>query len=248
MDIAERTLQLKTDIDGVHDAGKKAEYDEFWDIYQRNGELEDYRYAFAGFGWNKEKFKPKYDIRPTRCDNMFAMHHSGIEAYDLAEHLETLGIVLDFSQLETLSTGRVFYYANVSRIPEINMQKLDFTEFFSGCKAETIDKIICSTTKAQTFGSAFTSCSNLKNIRFEGVIQRSISFSPCPLTAESLKSIITCLKDFSDKSANHYKYTLTVKSSAFSALEAEGTTAEYNGEACTWEELVDNKKWNLTLA
>jgi hypothetical protein len=246
--MGEKLTTIAENVPKVYDAGKQAESDDFWDIYQRNGELEDYRYAFAGYGWNKEKFKPKYDIKPTRCDNMFAMHHNGIEAYDLAEHLEKLGIVLDFTKLEQLSTGRVFYYANVSRIPEINMQKLDFTEFFNGCKAETIDKIICSTTKAQTFGSTFTSCTNLKNIRFEGVIQRSISFSPCPLTVESIKSIISCLKDFSGDATNDHKYTLTVKSSAFSALEVEGATAEYNGVACTWAELIDNKKWNLVKA
>jgi hypothetical protein len=38
---------------------------------------------------------------------------------------------------------------------------------------------------------------------------------------------------------------VTFKTSAFNVLESEGSTAEYNGEACTWAELIDNKKWNL---
>ena len=34
-------------IDDVYAAGKKAEYDAFWDVCQNNGERNDYQYAFA---------------------------------------------------------------------------------------------------------------------------------------------------------------------------------------------------------
>ena len=37
MDIAEKVLRAKTDLDDVYEAGKKAEYDAFWDEYQDYG-------------------------------------------------------------------------------------------------------------------------------------------------------------------------------------------------------------------
>ena len=53
MDISERTLQLKTDIDEVYEAGKKAEHNEFWNSINTQGD-----YCFAGTAWNKNTFKP----------------------------------------------------------------------------------------------------------------------------------------------------------------------------------------------
>ena len=98
----------------------------------------------------------------------------------------------------------------------------------------------------KTFTDPFDGATKLKNITVTGTIAGSIKFSSCPLSVASIKSIISCLKDFTGGS--EYSCTLTLKSSAFSSVKSEGATAEYNGVACTWEELVDNKKWNLTLA
>jgi hypothetical protein len=108
----------------------------------------------------------------------------------------------------------------------------------------TIDKIIV---KDGTPGLGFAQDLALTNVTFEGVIGRNINFSASPLSVESMKSVITHLKDCSG-TTSEYTYTVTFKSSAFSVLEAEGATAEYNGVACTWAELIDNKKWNLVKA
>lgn len=70
----------------------------------------------------------------------------------------------------------------------------------------------------------------------------SLSFSYSPLTVESMKSIITALKDYSG-TTSEYTYKITFSSACVTALEAEGATAEYNGEACTWTDLIENKKW-----
>lgn len=48
-------------------AGKKSEYDRFWDTYQRNGNRNDYPNsygAFSGYSFNFDNFYPKYDICP----------------------------------------------------------------------------------------------------------------------------------------------------------------------------------------
>ena len=42
--------------------GKQAEYDRFWDGYQGNGNATYYNHRFAGQGWNRETFRPKYNI------------------------------------------------------------------------------------------------------------------------------------------------------------------------------------------
>lgn len=245
MDIAERTLQLKADIDGVHDAGKKAEQRALWEVLTNNGAKQKYLYTFCEGVWTQENFKPTCNIVPTEADHTFHYHNRGGKAYDMAEHLEELGVVLDLSNCT--SGNYTFGNAVVSRLPELNMAKGTFTCFVRNCTAlVTIDKLIVSDAGNQNFTQTFNACSKLKNIIFEGVIGRSIGFSASPLTVASMKNIISCLKDYSGDA--EYSYTLTVKSSAFSALEEEGATAEYNGAACTWAELIDNKKWNLTLA
>ena len=43
--------------------GRQAEYDEFWDSFQRNGTRPNYYYAF--YYWRDEVYNPKYSIVPT---------------------------------------------------------------------------------------------------------------------------------------------------------------------------------------
>lgn len=248
MDIAEKTLQLKQDFDEVYEAGKKAEYDAFWDAYQSNGNRTDYKYAFAYQGWKKGNFKPKYDIKPTGANGAY-MFSNGADSskYDLANALEEQGVVLDFSGLT--SSANEFYLSRFTNLPILD---------FSGCTsmANTFDyyigteiKLILSESGETTFSSVVRRCSSLTTFAVEsGVIGRSISFSDSTkLSVASIKNIAEHLKDYSGTD-KEYAYTLTLDSGAFAVVEAEGATAEYNGVACTWSEYIDNKKWNLTLA
>ena len=50
------------DTAALFEAGKKAQYDAFWDRYQDYGDRRDYTMLFAGAGWTPETFKPKYKI------------------------------------------------------------------------------------------------------------------------------------------------------------------------------------------
>lgn len=48
----------------VYEAGKKAEYDAFWDAFQDYGKRTQYMYGFA-YGWiNESTYNPKYPITP----------------------------------------------------------------------------------------------------------------------------------------------------------------------------------------
>lgn len=222
--------------------GKQTAYDEFWDVFQTKGNRTNYIYGFGGYGWADTNFKPKYDIKPTgSATGLFY----GSRITDLEAKLEQCGVILD----TTNCTGLVnaFREANVFAVPE-----LDCTNFESGnlqglfrlCKNLVfVRKLKLATSGKHTFTNTFDECTVLSDIEIEGVIGKTVSFRWSPLSVASLKSIITALKQ-----DTAYNYTITFKSSAFSALEAEGETAEYNGTPCTWAELIDNKMWNLTLA
>lgn len=210
MDIAERTLQLKEDIDAVYEAGKEAERKAFWEVYQYGGSRTFHNYAFYGAFWTDETYNPIYTIK-IRANNTNAFYQCG--ATDSKVSIDISGA----------SLNNTFRYSNFVTIREL---------------------IVNESTSAST---GFGYMSNLENVTISGTIGKSWNMGDSPLTAESLKSMISCLKDYTG-TESEYSYTLTLKTSAFEALEAEGATAEYNGVACTWAELIDNKKWNLTLA
>ena len=62
MSIAEKLTTIAENEQKVYEAGKKSQYDEFWDTYQTNGQRTNYTYAFSGLGWTDNLYKPKYPI------------------------------------------------------------------------------------------------------------------------------------------------------------------------------------------
>ena len=67
--------------------------------------------------------------------------------------------------------------------------------FQGATSLETIRKLTVFETS--TFTNSFQNCSKLKNIVIEGTIGQSISFNNSPLTPESMKSVISHLKNYS---------------------------------------------------
>lgn len=70
MSISEKLQTIAENEQRVYEAGKaygetvgkKAQYDEFWDSYQQNGNRGDYTSAFYSLGWNEVTYNPKYPI------------------------------------------------------------------------------------------------------------------------------------------------------------------------------------------
>lgn len=245
MSIAEKLTTIAENEQKVYDAGKKLQYDKFWDNFNNCAENWDYRYA--GLGWCKMNFRPTKDI--VVSGRTFARHGwNRNELYDLAEHLNSLGV-----KITKMTSAResFMYCTTFSRLPELDASRCTYfyDTFYGMTRLVTIDKYILNTDIATTWnGDLFHNCNRLVNINMEGsIIGKSISFSYSPLSVESMKSIISCLKDFSaeETADNHYSYAIVLSSACVTALEAEGATAEYNGTACTWVELIDNKKWVL---
>ena len=170
--------------------GKTAERDEFWKNYQNEGNVTQGAYMFAHNGWDDHTFEPRYSLlKLTRCDNMF----NTCAVTDLKGILERQGVVFDFSQC--VNMGSAFSYSKITVLPTIstvsasNLANL----FYYSTALHTIDKLILKDDGTQTFSGAFGSCRALANIVIEGKIGNNINFSPCPLTHDSLMSIINHL-------------------------------------------------------
>lgn len=241
-------------VDEVYEAGKQKEWSDFWDAYQNYGQRYNYRYGFyisydstdPKHFWTDENFKPKYDIIPySYAQYMFG----GCGFTDLKGILEKQGVVLDTSNAYNLQ----YAFENcrkLTRVPVIDVSKSKNANviqcLFQFCSSlEYVEKLIVSSTVDTSFFSVFNACYNLKEVRIEGVIATSISFTGTKyLSVESMKSVISCLKNYAG-TTKEYKYTVTLKALVFETLEASG---EIPPSGTTWAEHIDNLKWNLTLS
>jgi hypothetical protein len=193
--------------------GKKAQYDEFWDTYQRNGTRKVYYSAFKY--WRPAAFAPKYDLRPTNASSMFESFGAQefAEKCDLVERLAECGITLDTSQCENLDT--MFYSSYMTRIGTIDARgttKSLSGLFYNMYYLETIEKFIIKEDGTTVFtNTTIYSCSKLKNLTIEGVIgTNGLYLSNCKqLTHDSLMSVINALQDkTTDTSGTTWKITL----------------------------------------
>lgn len=110
--------------------------------------------------------------------------------------------------------------------------------FYGATSLHTIRKI--KNCENVNFASMFTDCNALANVTFDGVISRNFNMQWCPLTVESMKNIISCLKNFAGTDSA-YTTTLTFSEACWSALEADSTAPD-GGK---WKEYVQNVLcWN----
>ena len=66
MTIAEKLTTIAENEQKVFNAGKQAEYDRFWDLFQDYGNRDHYQYAFSYFNFDDDSYNPKYPIKATR--------------------------------------------------------------------------------------------------------------------------------------------------------------------------------------
>lgn len=185
---------LTNKVAGDFNVGYNAAYDEFWDKYQDNGNRTNYNYGFAGQGWNADMFKPKYDIKPTAATRLFA--DTGIT--DVKGCLESAGVVLDLSQTTSLVYLSESAATQITRLPELNVTSLTaLNNFIYQARAlVSIDKVILKDDGSQTFANtSFGYLTSLEEIRFEGVIGKTVTFQWSPLSKASIESIISCLSN-----------------------------------------------------
>lgn len=236
MSIAEK---FETVADRVYEKGQQNAMDDFIRRFTRNGTRTNYTYGFCSMDFSGFTI----EATPKNIGYLFSYYEG-----------KTIPDGIDCSNASTTGTSTtnspayLCAYSKLKYLPDINIPAAHYWyASFRDCEElETIEVIrMCEGSGAST-NVLFLNCKSLKNVTFEGVIPITIGFADCPLTVKSIKSIIEHLKDYSG-TTSEFAYTVTFKSTAFAALEAEGATAEYNGVACTWAELIDNKKWNLVI-
>jgi hypothetical protein len=185
----------------IFESGKRAVYDNFWDIYQDNGNREHYSYAFAGRGWTDENFKPKYDIRPgsTMATNMFAYS----QITDLVSMLNRQGIVLDTSQ--STDIGAMFTYcSNLITCPPIDASSAKHCgSLFQGCGHIDDITLTIKNDGSQTFTNTFLNCHKLSDLWIEGVIGKSINLQWSYLNRDCAIQIMQNLKNYSGSSEEY---------------------------------------------
>lgn len=200
MSIADKLTTIAENEQKVYDAGKQAEYDEFWDSYQQNGKRTKYSHAFAGSGWNDITYNPKYPIVAVGNADFVYAYSAVKKIGDLNLSKATGGlnqIIRQCTELEEI--GEIIINDSITTLS---------TSFYSNHKLKTIKKLKFGTIR--TFTNTFVGDSSLVNIVLEGTIAGDISFQNSSLLSkESLISIMTALKDFSSDTSGK-EYVLTI--------------------------------------
>lgn len=239
MSIADKLTTIAENEQKVYDAGKKSQYDEFWDTFQNNGKRNLYDYAFTGRGtdysytpygvgggWVDKIFKPKYNMQPLNAHYMFYRNEK-------LTNIVNCGVDIDFSN--STNMAGVFYGCGVTALGVISVvSAISLQNIFAYCTSlVTIEKLILKEDGSNTFTTSFDYCSKLENIAIEGKIGQNISFSSCKvLTYESLmgeKGIINALKDYSGTSTTR---TLSLHATAKAKL-TESDIAEITQKGWT---------------
>ena len=236
--IAEQVTQLKTDFDEVHEAGKKAEYDEFWDNFQINGNRGNYLCGFAGSGWTSENFRPKYSMDITYAYMMFRNNACSKSLPDICTEQN---IFMKFDKSTDLT--QTFFSAKfpvIGEVSALNVSTLNAT--FHGAECHTIKKLKVKGDGTQTYTNAFTNANNLATIEeIEGVIGRTFQIHYSPLTVDSMKSIISCLKKYETTDSGYMTYTVKFSENCWANLEATTPPEGYN----SWKNYVAELGWNV---
>ena len=200
--------------------GRKAEREHFWDIYQDYGRrtvYNQYTGAFLGSAWTDENFNPKYPIAPTDASYMF--RQTGIT--DLTKE----GVVLDFSQCTKFNYA--FAYNDIKKLPFIDLSKaVDTTDAFNNIDCESMHLKFSEATNIAS--GMFYQVIYLVNLRIEGTIAKSISFSYSNLlSTDAVQSVIDHLKDLTGQTAQTVTFHATVGNNMTAAQKAEITAKNW---------------------
>lgn len=216
-------------VDLVHEAGKQAEYDAFWDEYQQKGERTHYAYAFAGAGWRKSNFKPKYPLDKVKTGiymfNCFGFNDYSNSKFNLKQALEDMGIAFDTSNVSEFT--HMFANAFIGTVPALDLSKAKtLTTFLGQSHVHTVDKLIVHSDLK--YNNAFAGAPNLENITIEGTIgQSGLNMQYCTkLSKASIKSIISHLDTTEGRDATTITLSLAAVNKAFETSEGANDGAD----------------------
>ena len=229
MSISEKLNTITENISNVYAAGKKAEYDAFWDEFQENGDRQFYPYGFSGGGWNEKTFKPKYVIRPgggNSAYGLFALFNYGKSNLDFREYAHLL-------DLSHVTVGTYMFQDARFDFIDLDLSKFTslqstFSEGWSAGKKTTISLKVSAL--CTSFSACFSYCTALKNLTFKdgSIIATNIDLQYSPLTKESIISVVSAL------SPTVTGQTVTFKKSAKEAAFTDEEWAELTATKPNW--------------
>lgn len=238
MSIADKLATVAENEQKVYEAGKTAEWSAFWDDYQTNGTRTNYARAFYQAGWTDTTFRPKYDIKPTgTVTNCF----ENSKITNLKECLAFNDVKFDFTMCT--SVYQLFYSAAVVAVGELDISPVEgnCSGLFQACRVLETVELLTVSEKNTTYATAFNQCNVLSEIRMAGVLALDLSFQYSPLSVASMKSVISCLKNYAGTD-KEYTYTLTFPAARWTALEADSTAPDGG----TWQSYVQSLGWNVS--
>jgi hypothetical protein len=131
-------------VGDVFEAGKKSEYDAFWDAFQSNGAQKFYSCSFGGEGWTDETYNPKY---PIISDTGFATFRSN-KITDTKVSIKFVG--------NTTLNATFYTCSNLRIIRELVLEEgVKFQGVFNGCA--NLEELYVKGTIGQT-GFSVSAC------------------------------------------------------------------------------------------
>lgn len=211
------TAEMADGVSEVYEAGKKSEYDAFWDEFQDYGNRTDCQNMFYGSGWTNAIYKPKHPLHPT---NAYAMYQrTGITDIYCGGNT-----IVDFSKCTDLYY--TFYGTHIEHLGVLDFSSgTRMTTCFAGSAwLVSIDKLIISESMTSIV-QAFTNTQSLVDVTIEGVIPVSVDIQKAPLSYDSIVSFISHLSDTATGQ------TLTLSKAAVNKAFATGTaTYRFNDD------------------
>lgn len=123
MSIAEKLTTIAENQQKVYEAGKEAEYNAFWDVYQKNNGVVNGTYMFGGYGWNDKVYNPKYPI---------ILSGGGTGLFRFTE-ITDIKVLVDVTA--TPDVTHLFNWGqNIKTIPLVKVNENNiYTDWFSYC-------------------------------------------------------------------------------------------------------------------
>lgn len=186
--------------------GIQAECDRFWDAYQDNGNRTNYAKAFCSVGWTDQTFRPKHNIMPSSCSEMFRT--SGV--VDIVGALERTGVTFDTSNATTFE--HMFAYTNIEEAPHLNLTKAGNVSYlFNACRMLKKASLTFAEATTSYYQYMFSGCYSLQDLEISGVIDIELSLiNSSELTSESVQSVVDALKDLTGQTAKTLKFNSSV--------------------------------------
>lgn len=244
--------EFDTKIDEVYEAGRNAEWDYFWTVYQCKGQRTRYRLAFTEF-WDENTFIPKYKLKPIDACQMFYLCFIGRidkeSDYDkeasLIKLLDKAGVKLDTSAATDMRY--MFAYSWITEVPTIDLRSAGSNTqhlFFSAYRLRRIEKLIVSVDT--NYKGMFNKLTTLESIQFEGVIDSDISFETC--TKLNMDSLFNIVEHLSDTNGRTLVLSAKAVDSAFKGIDPDISNPDWVHPADHFNELCLIKSdWTISF-